>query len=126
MIKAFHAWTLMGVIAIGAAYVGCAKKNEPAAPKQSAPAPAAPADPATSSSAASAKVSAALASLSSDDRRLAMDQKICPVSGEELGSMGTPIKLTAGGRDVFICCEGCKEPLEKEPAKYLAKLDAPK
>jgi hypothetical protein len=72
--------------------------------------------------AAGAKTPAGLDSLSPEDRELALRQKVCPVSGEELGSMGPPIKVTVAGHDVFICCPGCKEPLEKEPAKYLAKL----
>lgn len=49
-------------------------------------------------------------------------QKTCPVMDEPLGSMGTPIKVTGLERDVFLCCKGCVKFLEKEPAKYLAKL----
>jgi YHS domain-containing protein len=40
--------------------------------------------------------------------------------------MGTPLKVTVDGRDVFICCDGCRKSLEDDPAKYLAKLDAKK
>ena len=36
-------------------------------------------------------------------------QKVCPVSGNQLGSMGDPIKVKAGGMDLFVCCEGCKK-----------------
>lgn len=43
------------------------------------------------------------------DQLKASVQKICPVSGRELGSMGKPLKVQAGGMDVFLCCEGCKE-----------------
>ena len=39
-----------------------------------------------------------------------------------LGSMGTPIKVDVSGTPVFICCEGCRESLLAEPAKYLAIL----
>ena len=56
------------------------------------------------------------------DRALALAQKICPVSGDELGGMGTPIKVSVNGRDVFLCCEGCKEDLLAEPEKYLAPV----
>ncbi|WP_460166783.1 hypothetical protein [Thermostilla marina] len=52
-----------------------------------------------------------------------MKQHICPVSGEMLGSMGTPIKVDVSGRQVWICCEGCRDSLLAEPDKYLAKLD---
>ena len=63
-----------------------------------------------------------LKALGAADAKLARAQATCPVSGEELGSMGTPIKVTAGGRTVFLCCEGCRKRFEKDPAKYLAKL----
>ncbi len=63
-----------------------------------------------------------LAELSAADRALAEKQAVCPVTGEPLGSMGTPIKLTVAGQTVFICCAGCEEELRKEPEKYLAKL----
>ncbi len=51
-------------------------------------------------------------------------QKTCPVGGEDLGSMGMPIKVKSGERVVFLCCKGCIEAFEKEPEKFLAKLDA--
>jgi hypothetical protein len=60
--------------------------------------------------------------LPASDRALAEEQKICPVSGEALGAMGPPKKVKVAGREVFICCPSCEEPLEKEPAKYLAKV----
>lgn len=34
-------------------------------------------------------------------------QKICPVSGKSLGSMGQPIKVTIGEEELFLCCQGC-------------------
>ena len=43
-----------------------------------------------------------------DQRRIGV-QKICPVSGKPLGSMGSPVKVRAGELDLFLCCEGCKE-----------------
>ena len=49
-------------------------------------------------------------------------QKLCPVMDEPLGSMGTPLKVSGLERDVFLCCKGCVKFLEKEPAKFLAKL----
>lgn len=72
--------------------------------------------------AATDEVTAAFASLSEPDRTAALAQKICPVSDEPLGSMGAPLKVTVEGRDVFLCCEGCKKALEEDPQKYLAKL----
>jgi YHS domain-containing protein len=49
-------------------------------------------------------------------------QKLCPVMDTPLGSMGTPLKVSGLGRDVFLCCKGCLKSLKKEPQKYLAKL----
>ncbi len=66
---------------------------------------------------------AALASLSAEDRALAEEQKVCPVSGQALGSMGTPVKVTVAGREVLLCCQGCEQALRADPEKYLAKLD---
>lgn len=63
-----------------------------------------------------------LAELSADDRAAAEKQRICPVSGDALGSSGKPVKMTVKGKTVFLCCADCKEPFEKDPDKYLAKL----
>ena len=65
----------------------------------------------------------AFAGLSAEDARLAKAQKTCPVSGEELGSMGAPIKVTVKDRTVFLCCDMCRKKMLAEPDKYLAKLD---
>jgi YHS domain-containing protein len=36
--------------------------------------------------------------------------------------MGTPLKVSVSGKDVWICCEGCREKLLANPDQYLAKL----
>lgn len=64
----------------------------------------------------------ALAELPPEDRLLAEQQKICPVSGQPLGSMGKPVKLIVRNRTVFLCCEGCRDILLADPDKYLARL----
>lgn len=64
----------------------------------------------------------ALAALSPEDQALAARQKVCPVMGSPLGSMGTPVKVTVEGRDVFLCCEGCRPAIEQHPEKFLDKL----
>jgi hypothetical protein len=66
----------------------------------------------------------ALESLSPSDRLVARRQGICPVTGKPLGSMGTPSRLVVSGRTVFLCCDGCAESFQREPAKFLAKLSA--
>jgi Cu(I)/Ag(I) efflux system membrane fusion protein len=62
-----------------------------------------------------------LSQLSAEDRKLAEKQKVCPVSGQPLGSMGEPYKVAANGQDVFLCCQGCENKIKEDPEKYLAK-----
>jgi hypothetical protein len=83
------------------------------------PGPATPASPPSES----AEIAEALGHLSGEDRALAEKQKVCPVTGQSLGSMGTPPVVTVEGRKVFLCCKGCEAKLRKEPGKYLKKLD---
>ena len=47
----------------------------------------------------------------------------CPVTGGKLGEMGKPVVHNYKGREVRFCCGGCVKPFEKEPAKYLKKMD---
>ena len=56
------------------------------------------------------------------DDPLVVAQKVCPVTGKALGSMGTPVRVTVAGRTVLLCCEGCRGAIEKSPEKYLPKL----
>ncbi len=42
-----------------------------------------------------------------DHLRIAV-QKICPVTGEKLGSMGEPLKVKVGDQVAFLCCKGCQ------------------
>ena len=64
-----------------------------------------------------------LKELDAADRKPAEQQKVCPVSGELLGSMGKPYKMTVKDRVVFLCCDGCKGDVEKDPDKILKKVD---
>ena len=47
----------------------------------------------------------------------------CPVSGEKLGEMGKPFVFTHEGREIKLCCKSCKKDFDKEPAKYIKKID---
>jgi YHS domain-containing protein len=94
------------------------------------PAPNAPSTPANTPPTASTSTDAddsvaeGLAELPEADRAVALKQAVCPVSGDKLGSMGAPLKVTLEGRDVFLCCPGCEEELRKNPEKYLAQIEA--
>jgi Cu(I)/Ag(I) efflux system membrane fusion protein len=68
------------------------------------------------------KAKAELAELPPPEKASAEKQHVCPVTGEMLGTMGPPKKVDVNGQQVWICCDGCREELQANPAKYLAKL----
>jgi hypothetical protein len=72
-----------------------------------------------------AAVAQALAKLPAADRALAVRQKVCPVTGGLLGSMGPPHGVEINGRKVFLCCAGCEKELRRDAARYLSQLPAP-
>ena len=53
-------------------------------------------------------------------------QKICPVSGRDLDSMGGPVRADISGATMFLCCKECfGKPLDKTHwAKAKANLAA--
>ncbi len=70
-----------------------------------------------------AKVKANLAKLSADDRRLAEEQKFCPVEPDNLlGAMGVPVIVEIKGQRVFLCCGACKDEALENPDQTLAKV----
>ena len=110
---------LFGALAV---FAGCTQeqpKTPPAASKaeDKKGEATAPAD-----KSAAADLPEGLKELSAEDLAAVQKQKVCPVSGEALGAMGKPYKVTVKGQTVFLCCQGCEEDLLKNPDKYLAKL----
>jgi Cu(I)/Ag(I) efflux system membrane fusion protein len=70
-----------------------------------------------------AKIAAVLAKLPPADRKLAEQQRTCPVlKDSRLGSMGPPIKLTLTGETVFLCCAGCKGQATSNPEQTAARV----
>jgi len=67
-----------------------------------------------------AKVDAALIRTQAETYPL----ETCVVTGKALDAMGGPVDHLYGTRLVRFCCKGCIKPFRKEPAKYLAKIDA--
>ena len=117
MIRLFALLMFAGVSAFLS--VGCASKQEttqPATPES---------DSSSTVEPGQSDVERELAKLPEEDRELALSQKVCPVTGELLGSMGVPIKVTVDGRSLFICCEGCEEEVKKNFDEYVAKLEKP-
>lgn len=51
-------------------------------------------------------------------------QKTCPVTGHELGSMGTPIPVAVNGQTIYVCCRGCVAKVQANPDFYLQKVQA--
>jgi hypothetical protein len=47
----------------------------------------------------------------------------CIVSDEKLGEMGKPYVFTHEGQEIKLCCKSCLKDFNKEPAKYLKKLE---
>ncbi|MBU6171821.1 MAG: hypothetical protein KGQ87_10090 [Verrucomicrobia bacterium] len=50
---------------------------------------------------------------------------VCIVSGNKLGSMGTPVTIIHNGQEVKFCCKPCVAKFNRNPEKYLKKI-APK
>lgn len=48
--------------------------------------------------------------------------KKCPVSGQDLGSMGKPIDMMVGHQLVRLCCAGCVEKTQANPVGMLDKV----
>ncbi len=48
----------------------------------------------------------------------------CVVSGEKLGGMGPAVDYTYKGRQIKFCCKSCIKTFEKNPDRFLAKLDS--
>lgn len=128
-------------LALAAALVGCDNPPSPAPNPAPAPGPAPkPAEtrPETNKAAdakpaepkkldiAGAKLGdkeiAAINKLDEADRKIAMEQKLCPNSGAKLGSMDKPVKVSLNGQTVFLCCESCEEDAKAKPDAMLAKL----
>lgn len=51
-------------------------------------------------------------------------QKLCPVTGEELGAMGAPLPAVVKGQTVYVCCRGCVAKAQADPDKTLAAVAA--
>jgi hypothetical protein len=49
--------------------------------------------------------------------------KTCAVSGEKLGEMGDPYVFVHQGREIKLCCKSCLKDFNKNPAKYVKKVE---
>lgn len=103
---------LLSLMAVFALLMGC----------QSQPSQAPPANASGAAGAASAAEEPleGLTLLDDSEREAALAQRVCPVSGAPLGSMGKPPLVSVQGKEVFLCCAGCETELRSNPEKYLA------
>jgi|GEM_PF-144414 hypothetical protein len=68
--------------------------------------------------------SALFAAESKADKPKPYPLQTCVVSGEKLGGdMGKPHVFTYQDREIKLCCQGCLKTFNKEPAKYIKKLE---
>lgn len=66
----------------------------------------------------------AVAKATAADQQAIAALKLCPVSGEDLGSMGGALKVSRGGKSTFICCKGCMEQIQANPEKFFGATAA--
>ena len=59
----------------------------------------------------------------SDSKAKPYTLKTCIVSGEKLGEMGSPYVFVHEGREIKLCCKNCLKDFNKEPAKYVKKIE---
>lgn len=48
----------------------------------------------------------------------------CIVSGDQLGAMGDTVVIVRQGQEIKLCCKGCVKDVDKDPARYLQKIEA--
>ncbi|HEV3342009.1 MAG TPA: heavy metal-binding domain-containing protein, partial [Pirellulales bacterium] len=105
---------------VAASYFG-ASLNTSATSTPSAAKAAVPSTKGTPAGKAAA-IRAALDKLPPQERVAAERQKVCPVTGMALGSMGTPVKVELNGQTVWLCCAGCEVEASEQPGKTLEKV----
>jgi membrane fusion protein, copper/silver efflux system len=62
--------------------------------------------------------------LGEEEQKLVASQKVCPITGKLLGSMGTPFKIVLGGTPVLLCCDGCESRARQNEAKTIERVTA--
>ena len=83
------------------------------------PDPAEPTAKFTTPFALAASNEVVVAKATKDDEKAIAAQKTCPVSKEELDSMGGPWKVSRGDKSTFICCKSCLKQVQANPDKFL-------
>ena len=58
-----------------------------------------------------------------NDKAKAYPLDKCVVSDEKLDSMGKPYVFKHEGREVQLCCKSCLKDFQKDPTKYIKKIE---
>ncbi|MBK1882778.1 hypothetical protein JIN85_10150 [Luteolibacter pohnpeiensis] len=99
------------------ALAACQPKKTETTKTESAEAPAAPAEVATETE----TLPAGFNDVAPADAK-PYPLTVCLVSGEEVGTMGTPPELVYKGQLIKFCCKHCLPDFKKDPEKFMAKL----
>ena len=67
---------------------------------------------------------AATTTLNAADLASSYPLKTCVVSGEGVDEMGKPYVFTYEGQEVQLCCKNCRKKFDKDPEKYMKKIQA--
>ncbi len=70
-----------------------------------------------------AKPQVVLAALDQSDEAGVARQRVCPVTGAGLESMGGPVKVLVGDKPLYLCCKGCVGKVQSAPEAYLSKAN---
>lgn len=60
------------------------------------------------------------ASITPSDDVAIQRQRVCPVTGQLLGSHGRPTKVLIDGQALYLCCAGCLAEVQRQPAMFIA------
>ena len=96
--------------------------GEPKAPSETKALPVEPGKPGAAVPKLSDDEIAEIKKLPAEDQKIALEQVVCPSSGEHLGEMGPPVKQVVDGKTFFICCASCEKDVKADPKGVLAKL----
>jgi hypothetical protein len=118
-------WTALALFAlVGCTYTVPTPPTTPAAPTATSGATNTPTETKADAVKLSDEEIAEINKLPAEDKKIALAQLVCPVSGDHLGeaSMGPPIKQVVDGTTFFLCCSGCEKEVKADPKAVLAKL----
>ena len=57
------------------------------------------------------------------DAAVEVGNKFCPISGEKVGQMGEPEKITYKGKIYNLCCSMCVKDFNKDPEAAITKIE---